>query len=115
MDAFTIRHYMYKLARRRDEITLAMERLRDRSEAEQHRDWLDRGELESRLTLRDRLNDVYATELERIDKALERIAKQRYGECLACHVSIDDRRLEAAPEAEFCGACQQMREELQNV
>jgi RNA polymerase-binding transcription factor DksA len=115
MDGFTIREYMYKLARRRDEITRAMERLRDRSEAEQHRDWIDQAEVESRLTLRDRLSDVYATELQRIDKALERIAKTQYGDCVACHQPIDGARLQAAPEAEFCSSCQAMREQLENV
>jgi DnaK suppressor protein len=117
MDAFTLRQQMYRLERRRDEITLALKRLgKDRSEeAEQNTDWLDQAEIESRLTRLDHLNDAYVTELKQIDKALERIGENHYGICIACHEPIDIRRLEAAPEAEFCTSCQQVREALQDV
>jgi RNA polymerase-binding transcription factor DksA len=107
---------MYKLVRRRDEIALTLEHLaQDRSEAEQNTDWLDRAACESRIDVLDRLSQSHLAQLKEIDRALERIAKAQYGVCLACRQPIDNRRLQAAPEAEFCALCQEAREELQNV
>jgi len=116
MDDFTIREQMYKLVRRRDEITLALDRLgQDRSETEQNTEWVDQAACESRINVLDRLNNCHLAELKQIDRALERLAKHQYGVCLACRQPIDLRRLQAAPEAEFCASCQDVREELQNV
>jgi RNA polymerase-binding transcription factor DksA len=116
MDALTLREQMYKLVRRRDEIALTLERLaQDRSGAEQNTDWVDQAACESRIDVVDRLSRSHLAELKEIDRALERIAKARYGVCLACRQPIDLGRLQAAPEAEFCALCQEAREELQNV
>jgi RNA polymerase-binding transcription factor DksA len=116
MDALTLREQMYKLVRRRGEITLTLDRLaQNRSGAEQNTDWLDQAACESRIDVLDRLSNSHLAELKQIDSALERIAKARYGICLACRQPIDLQRLQAAPEAEFCAPCQEVREELQNV
>jgi RNA polymerase-binding transcription factor DksA len=42
-------------------------------------DWLDQAAYASRVSLLDRLNDWYATEIRQIDKAIERIESNRYG------------------------------------
>jgi RNA polymerase-binding transcription factor DksA len=44
-----------------------------------------------------------------------RLDTQMYGLCRACHQDIELARLEAFPEAEFCVACQDMREKVEHV
>ena len=50
----------------------------------------------------------YALEikLQRINKALEKIEKGEYGKCEKCDKIIDEKRLQAIPEAENCAKCQ---------
>lgn len=49
----------------------------------------------------------YALELKllEINKALERIAKGKYGQCEKCGQKIDVKRLVAKPEATTCAQC----------
>ena len=42
--------------------------------------------------------------------ALQRIAREDYGECQDCGESVGYSRLKARPEAPFCLACQGLRE-----
>lgn len=44
--------------------------------------------------------------LQLIDAALERLEKGEYGYCLKCEEEIDQKRLQAKPEAAFCTKCQ---------
>lgn len=46
-----------------------------------------------------------AHEIRRIDAALNRIAEDEYGWCVACGEAIARRRLEIDPCAELCVAC----------
>lgn len=50
----------------------------------------------------------YALELRLADinKALEKIAKDKYGLCEKCSQEIDEKRLGVMPEAKFCIKCQ---------
>lgn len=77
-----------------------------------HLDWLDQAWDENEIRLLDRLNDTYRSEVEKINVALQRIASDSYGLCLACHQSIEEGRLEACPESEFCLECQDTREKF---
>ena len=47
---------------------------------------------------------------QQVAAALERMEEEEYGECLSCGESIDLGRLQVAPEAPFCVACQGRRE-----
>jgi RNA polymerase-binding transcription factor DksA len=58
------------------------------------------------------LTGWYLNELEEIDKALGRVAENRYGACLACQEPIEAERLESYPAAEFCFDCEEYRERL---
>lgn len=49
-------------------------------------------------------------ELALIDAALERIARGSYGQCIDCGVDIPAARLQAAPAAARCIACQEKYE-----
>jgi RNA polymerase-binding transcription factor DksA len=84
----------------------------EQKQVEQNTDWLDQAAYESRVNLLDRLSEWYVTEIGQIDKAIKRIESNRYGLCVACHETIEDARLDTAPEAEFCSACQELRDGL---
>ena len=104
------------LAKRREQVTVTLRHVeKERTEAEENTDWLDRAAYESRITLLDRLSEWYTKEIDAIDKALDRVNQNNYGLCVACHNAIEAERLEFFPEAAFCAACQQTREELQRV
>jgi RNA polymerase-binding transcription factor DksA len=105
-----------KLLGRRQELLLTLRHLEsEQTDVENNTDWLDHAAYVNRVALLDRLAEGYQTELQQVDKALDRVKANRYGECLACHAPIEEQRLEAAPEAEFCGSCQEMREGLLRV
>jgi RNA polymerase-binding transcription factor DksA len=105
-----------RLLGRRQELLLTLRHLeREQIDVENNTDWLDHAAYVNRVALLDRLAEGYQTELQQVDKALDRVKANRYGECLGCHAPIEGQRLEAAPEAEFCGACQEMREGLTRV
>ena len=105
--------HLDKLIRRRNQILMTLQHLaNEQKQVEQNTDWLDRAAYESRANLLDRLNDWYAAEIGQIDKAIERIERNRYGLCGACHETIAEALLETAPESEFCGACQELRDGL---
>lgn len=47
-----------------------------------------------------------AREIEAIERALRRLGKGEYGQCIDCAEPIKPARLEASPEAERCLPCQ---------
>jgi DnaK suppressor protein len=51
------------------------------------------------------LDDLDQYKLSRVDQALHRLQAGLYGECAHCGGPIDDRRLEAIPEAITCIEC----------
>jgi DnaK suppressor protein len=58
----------------------------------------------------DRLNQIgvgsqLEARLERVDRALEKIADETYGVCDVCGRDIDPRRLRAAPQSTTCVSC----------
>ena len=105
-----------RLLRRREELLLTLRHLdREQTDVENNTDWLDHAAYVNRVALLDRLAEEYQSELQQVDKALDRVKTDRYGECLGCHAPIEGQRLEAAPETELCGSCQEMREGLTRV
>ena len=102
-----------RLTKRRAELISTLQHLhKEQAEVERNTDWLDQAAYERRVALLDRLDSWYESEVSQIDRALERIRQHGYGVCLACHHPIDPTRLAAAPHAEYCNACQAMREDL---
>ena len=116
MDTIRTGRLIDQLRKRREQVATTLRHLRkEHAEVDLNTDWLDQAAYESRVRLLDRLNDWYIAEINQIDKALERADKNKYGLCTACHQPIEEGRLAAAPETEFCGACQSMREGLQSA
>lgn len=116
MDTIKTGRHVDQLKKRREQIAVTLRHLgREQEEVERNTDWLDQAAYESRVHLLGCLTKWYVAEIGHIDQALTRAEQRDYGLCAACHRPIEERRLDAAPEAEFCGACQSMREGLQSA
>ena len=103
-----------QLRKRREQLLMTLQHIgREQDQVEQNTDWLDQAAYESRAKLLDSLNDWYIEEMDQIDKALNRIRQSQYGLCLGCHPPIGANRLNISPEADFCGSCQEFREQLE--
>lgn len=115
MDTETGR-YHDQLTKRREQVAASLRRIKEeRNEAQENTDWLDHASHETRITLLDRLTEIYLTEIQNLDGALERLNENTYGICLACHNSIEPQRLDVFPQTTFCSACQETREGLQRA
>jgi RNA polymerase-binding transcription factor DksA len=80
MSEITTGRHLDQLIRRRSQIVMTLRHLaNEQRQVEQNTDWLDQAAYASRVSLLDRLNDWYATEIRQIDKAIERIESSRYG------------------------------------
>lgn len=66
----------------------------------------ERGQQEAMARLLDRLREHDRRELEEIHHALEKFAAGSYGRCEGCGQPIELARLEAAPAARHCFACE---------
>lgn len=113
MNERSTEQFYARLTKRRQEIMMTLEHLQKQQRAvDENQEWVDQAAQESRINLLVSLNDWYTTETVQIDEALSRIARGKYGICMACHKAIEPRRLETAPEAAFCAGCQKTREGL---
>ena len=86
---------------------------RDAGEAEAHEvtDFKEMASEESLSVVDEAQAMQAALELEQVLSAQQRLADQRYGQCLDCDQPIDLRRLEALPATPYCTACQAIREQ----
>jgi RNA polymerase-binding transcription factor DksA len=116
MDPIRTAKQIEHLTRRRQQVAMTLRHVeKERNEAEDNTEWLDRASYDTRIALLDRLSDWYTREIDEIDKALDRVKESKYGICLACHHPIETQRLEFFPEVAFCAVCQETREGLQRV
>ena len=114
MNAIRTGKFFDRLTKRRMQLVTTLQHLgKEQKEVEQNTDWLDQAAYERRMRLLARLNEWSVAEISEIDRALDRIKARTYGSCLACHRPIENERLDAAPEVEYCSGCQEMREGLQ--
>ena len=49
--------------------------------------------------------------LQLVEEALERIKTGQFGECVACHEEVQQKRLEAVPWARHCISCQEKQDQ----
>jgi DnaK suppressor protein len=105
------KHYFGQLSQRREQVLTTLRHLDGEQKAvANNTDWLDQAACENRRNLLARLSDWYIVELAEVENALDRLRRRTYGRCAACHRTIEPKRLEAAPAAAYCGACQESRE-----
>jgi len=57
------------------------------------------------------LLDRFSATLTQVERALEAIAEERYGNCLECDEPIPAKRLRSIPWAAYCVPCQERLEE----
>jgi RNA polymerase-binding transcription factor DksA len=57
------------------------------------------------VVLDDELRGVRAARLDALDRALDALARGRYGKCVRCGGAIDIARLSEAPDTAVCVAC----------
>ena len=111
MDTIRTGRHVDQLRKRREQIAMTLRHLgKERAEVERNTEWVNHAAYEKRTLLLSRVRSWYVTEIEQIDKALKRVKKRNYGVCVACDKNIEERRLEIAPESEFCNACQARNE-----
>jgi RNA polymerase-binding transcription factor DksA len=53
----------------------------------------------------DSLLTTDTAELQRVERALQRLRAGTYGVCVMCHERIEPERLDTVPEAERCARC----------
>jgi len=58
-----------------------------------------------------KLSNIDAAELARIDRALKAIADGSYGNCGECGCAIPIERLRVEPQTELCVACKERKEQ----
>lgn len=66
-------------------------------------------EIEDELRNESLLNTL-SSELENIDKAVEKVDEGQYGKCDVCGNAIEEKRIEFNPEATLCASCQTKKE-----
>lgn len=106
------KHFVRILEDWKQSIYEESERTREhlKDERTQTADLNDRASLEEEFTLELRTRDRERKLLHKIDKALDRLAKDEFGWCEHCGEEIGLRRLEARPTADMCIDCKQIAE-----
>lgn len=103
------RVYREMLEAKRDELSGAI-MWRDEIEIENHPDVFDQVQRANERDLAVAVIDRNSHILRRVNRALERLADGSFGFCIECGGEISNKRLAAAPWAEFCLACQEEHE-----
>ena len=94
------------LAGRNEQLTKLVDTLESGDDVDIASDTIDR-------TLLNSLVEADQRRLTMIDRALDRIRQETYGQCLSCGKQIPEARLEALPYAVLCVECQ-AKEERKN-
>jgi len=114
MDKKRLEYYKKKLATRREEL------LRGIARTEQEGREADE---DPTVDLADKAANSYTKEflfgqthnerslLQLVDDALARIRDSSFGECISCHVELQQKRLEAVPWTRYCITCQEKKEQ----
>ncbi len=84
------------------------------SAPERHPDPLDKATIQSFQTINSALIRKDITRINKINKALVRIAGGTFGICEDCGESIDIKRLEVRPESSRCINCAEVAEQKKN-
>ena len=102
-----------RLTHRKEQISVTLRHLQsERSELENNTEWQDVWAHQRRKSLLNYLKRWYDREMNEINRALERVSRNRYGICGSCNGTIEADWLETFPEAEYCRTCQQTLERI---
>ena len=116
MDKKRLEYYKKKLLTRREELLRDIARTqREGREADE----------DPTVDLADKAANSYTKEflfgqthqdrslLQLVNEALVRIRESSFGECVACHEELQQKRLEAVPWTRYCVTCQEKMEQGQ--
>jgi len=114
MDKKRLEYYKKKLVTRREELVRGIARTEQEGrEADE----------DPTVDLADKAANSYTKEflfgqthndrslLQLVDDALIRIRDNNFGECIACHEELQQKRLEAVPWTRYCITCQEKKEQ----
>jgi DnaK suppressor protein len=102
MDKKTIEKYKKILEEKEKQITKDLEQIAEKNRHHQDENANEIADYESLLSTEQNIE----VDLVAIKKALERIEKGTYGFCEKCGKEINQKRLDAFPEANFCIDCE---------
>jgi DnaK suppressor protein len=113
MDTVNPSNRWARLIKRRTEIAMTLRHVElEQKDIEAKQASMDRDARARRLTLLRDLNDWYAREFNRLDRALRRVDQDNYGVCIACRAPISVENSEVFPEAQLCAACRSFQRQL---
>ena len=106
MDSLKASALRERLVKRHDELVANLNRIDDQRRAvENHVESMDEASYSNRRELFRLLSRWWHEEIYQVDQALARLLTGRYGICLGCGGTIENNRLEAFPESEYCEPC----------
>ena len=114
MDKKRLEYYKKKLVARRDELLKTIARTEEEGRAADEDPTVDLADKAANSYTKEFLfgmTNADRSMLALIDEALMRIQKNEYGQCANCQDEMQPKRLEAAPWAKHCIACQEKKEQ----
>ena len=113
MDKKRLEYYKKKLETKRDELQRLMATAEEEGRAadDATQDIADKAanSYTKEFLFSQSNNERYILQL--VEEALGRMKNGGYGECVACHEEVQQKRLDAVPWARHCIACQQKQEQ----
>jgi RNA polymerase-binding transcription factor DksA len=111
MEPTKVRALAQRLSQRKQQIAVTLSHLQtERFEVERNTEWKDAMARQRRTNLLNYLNRWYLREMSEVERALDRVSKDKYGACACCNCVIEPEWLETFPEAEYCRTCQRIRD-----
>ena len=114
MDKKRLDYYKKKLTTRREELLRIIARTQQEGREADEDPTVDLADKAANSYTKEFLfgqthND--RTLLQLVDDALDRISENSFGECVACHQELQQKRLEAVPWTRYCISCQEKMEQ----
>lgn len=93
------------LRNRKKDLLHRIERVKSDITSEHSPDWSEQAQERQNDEVLEAIGNEARTELQQINRALERIAEGIYTTCSRCGDTIDTQRLEAVPYTSLCIRC----------
>ena len=100
-----------RLLARRDELNIRLGNIKEDVTRKNSADWSEQAQERENDEVMDALGNEAVLELQKIHKALDRIAEGEFGFCTSCGQSIPEPRLDVMPYADLCVSCAESKEQ----
>lgn len=101
-----------RLLERRDELNVRLGNIKRDVTRKTSADWSEQAQERENDEVMDALGNEATFELQKINRALDRMEEGEYGYCTACGAQIPGGRLEVMPYADLCVGCAESKEGL---